>query len=1052
MLDVDCSSAALPRASLSFLTQSAFTKAIVSLFCLGAAVAGRGDPIIKAEKLGTFHPGVSNYNTALMTSPDGEHYGFMGGDGSRENMIIDGIAGPLYTQVGRQLVRVYQKDYSVRRPGLPFQYRPKDAPIRFTGKGDEAVYVANQGGTTQLIVASNGIHREWPTNGRLTMAAVSDGGNFIYGVYQENQSYQLGGPSMTLVINETPSPADVFPMTQPNTMAFHEPDEGQPAYAYIGRIQKMVNNRRQDEHRVFINGVPGPAYLNIETQLHPLCFATVDGKLAAVYSAQKAGERDKRAVIQFLDGTVIESQGALIANSLRVTEEANGVAWLESPIQTDPRQNRYNNPDPITVSVVVNGQTAFDYQADQNESRQTARYFQLSPDGSRWAAARYLQGGNGAVWHVIVDGIMGPEYPMIENPEFSASGEHFYYVARNGRNAFLVFDGMEYGPYSNVSQIVSSDSGQSIAWFGQGQYESGIYVNGMLKTPTESYGPQTALKFHPGTEDLIYTNQAQNQLQLQVGEQSFPIHGRQQGEPVISSDASRAALVGQFHAHGEQPGSQLWIDGENISLGEDALTVDPAFWMGFSPDNKHFAAFGHLRDFSPERRNAGTLIVDGYHLEPLLDLQFRDLINPRFTDENNLQFYASFDQEIIRYTVDLDAAQAYGKARAEAQQKGGGTSLFALDPQTKVTQFDHVWLRDGDLIYGVASGGEYGQGALYRLNGDGSDFQILHHFIGGGQHARQASSLVLADDGYLYGTAGDNSFFAEQPRVAGAIFRIRTDGTGYEIVSKYPYDSKTRTSPKLYGIAPNGDLLAIGPVPNPGRSGTDGLLKIDRSSGEIETVYRANEYPEDAQPIFKTLVPFIDGKDGYYYGWDQRSLYRFTLDGNAPEKLYQLKGFPLDGDSITDGPILFGDWLYGLTHGGGKNRLGVVYRLKRDGSNYEVIRHMEADRKFVALTANESGVWGYRTEPQTVQHRRTNVPALERLDQDGGEPRVLENTRLSDRIWFGELAGEPTLFALTAKELIAVSMDEKSTTPPELTKEVIAMPELKAGTSATASF
>lgn len=1003
-------------------------------------------PIVTIEQLGTTAPMMSPSDSrALYYTQDGKHYAFVSGEGSRQQVIIDGIAGPFYTQAGSQQIQRFTLRSDPNYPERPPAYVPSNLSIAFKRGGAEAIYIAQKEGNAHLVVAHEGTHQEWPSLGQLQTAALSPGGLFVYAIYSNriNREY-----TTRMIINGTLSPENLTISTQPSEFTFHEPEEGSAHYAYIGR-SKRVN--QADYYQVFIDGVPGPEFQSLNGRQVPLSFVEKDRKLAVVYLARATQETGERLVFQYLDGTTEQSEPGVDSTSVRISADKTSVGWIHAPAAQV--FSRVNRPTSIPLQVFVNGEEKFAYEAAPNEIRNTSRTFRLSPDGSRWAVQRMIQGNNGTINYMLLDGQRGPEYQSIERSAFTAGTQRHYFVARNGRAQFVVIDGVEYGPFNQISQIVSSDSGQSIFWHATTDNGGALYLNGNPVTFEETSTPQIALRFRPGTEDYVALVQQPAGLILHVGSRKYKTNSRDRSGPIFSQDGSRIALFGEFFTGPGQPASKLLIDGEPLMTIDESVNVDAQAWKGFSPDNKHFLCFATTREKAThQNRQAGTLLVDGFELGPLFYNSAIDARAPHFHEDGRFSFYGIYDKEIRRITIDLEAARAYGQAHFEAAQKSGGKTIFTVDPELKLKSLGSLTVRDETTIYGVAQGGEYGMGALYRANSDGSNFQVLHTFLGGGEHVQNPSSLVLGNDGYLYGTAGPNSFNYRRPAVIGGLFRIRTDGSGYEVVKTWEHSNKFASSPILECLAPDGTLLARGPVPNPGRVASLGLLKIDPNTGDISEIYRSTYYPENGTPVTKLLIPFDDGGDGYYYGFDYRNLYRFQLDGQAPESIHEFKGFPLDGEAVNDMPLFHGDWLYGMTRGGGKNRLGIIYRMKRNGSEYEVLLHQEKNENFLALAAGPSGVWGYRNGFALLNGRQSRIPHLERLDKPGTEPLVLEKTRLSNNLWMGKYEGEPALFSLSGSEISVIGMNTDSNLPPELSIQTIPTPPLRDATHSALAF
>src|SRR5256885_6277413 len=95
--------------------------------------------------------------------------------------------------------------------------------------------------------------------------------------------------------------------------------------------------------------------------------------------------------------------------------------------------------------------------------------------------------------------------------------------------------------------------------------------------------------------------------------------------------------------------------------------------------------------------------------------------------------------------------------------------------------------RDGALYGTTLEGGEgpldndY-SGTIFRLNKDGTAARVLHIFShddpAGGVYPR--SGLIQGDDGMLYGTAQSGG-----ARDGGTVFRLNRDGTGFQVLHAF---------------------------------------------------------------------------------------------------------------------------------------------------------------------------------------------------------------------------------------------------------------------------
>src|SRR5664280_299312 len=78
---------------------------------------------------------------------------------------------------------------------------------------------------------------------------------------------------------------------------------------------------------------------------------------------------------------------------------------------------------------------------------------------------------------------------------------------------------------------------------------------------------------------------------------------------------------------------------------------------------------------------------------------------------------------------------------------------------------------DGNL-YGVTySGGDYGNGTVFKVSTNGA-FNVLHQFTGGADGAYSDAALMQGADGNLYGVASRGGAHGD-----GTVFRMAADGT-----------------------------------------------------------------------------------------------------------------------------------------------------------------------------------------------------------------------------------------------------------------------------------
>jgi uncharacterized repeat protein (TIGR03803 family) len=88
-----------------------------------------------------------------------------------------------------------------------------------------------------------------------------------------------------------------------------------------------------------------------------------------------------------------------------------------------------------------------------------------------------------------------------------------------------------------------------------------------------------------------------------------------------------------------------------------------------------------------------------------------------------------------------------------------------------------VLATDGALYGTTWGGGSKAGGTVFRMSTDGSGYSILRSFTNAADGSAVYSGLVQGLDGALYGT----TYFGGVSN-AGTVFKIHTDGGGYEVL------------------------------------------------------------------------------------------------------------------------------------------------------------------------------------------------------------------------------------------------------------------------------
>jgi len=117
----------------------------------------------------------------------------------------------------------------------------------------------------------------------------------------------------------------------------------------------------------------------------------------------------------------------------------------------------------------------------------------------------------------------------------------------------------------------------------------------------------------------------------------------------------------------------------------------------------------------------------------------------------------------------------------------------------------------GSTLFGTATeGGYFGNGTVFKINTDGSDFAVLHHFSATNaatdinpDGADPRSGLILFSNAF-YGTAYGGGSTGN-----GTVFRLNTDGSGFTTLYSFSATNNLAGT-NLDGAHPVGGLLLSG--------------------------------------------------------------------------------------------------------------------------------------------------------------------------------------------------------------------------------------------------
>ena len=179
---------------------------------------------------------------------------------------------------------------------------------------------------------------------------------------------------------------------------------------------------------------------------------------------------------------------------------------------------------------------------------------------------------------------------------------------------------------------------------------------------------------------------------------------------------------------------------------------------------------------------------------------------------------------------------------------------FAGNPNDGSEPYGSLIL-SGGMLYGMtSSGGTNNTGVVFEINTDGSDYTNLHNFAGGSDGKYPRGSLTLSG-GVLYGMTrygGDNE--------KGVIFKMNINGSGYEILHNFNGAADNGGSP-WGSLIISGESLAGMTMFGGNNRGVIFRIGLDGNDYTNLHVF-AGGIDDGLDPYYSDLLEY----NGYFYG------------------------------------------------------------------------------------------------------------------------------------------------------------------------------------------
>jgi len=236
---------------------------------------------------------------------------------------------------------------------------------------------------------------------------------------------------------------------------------------------------------------------------------------------------------------------------------------------------------------------------------------------------------------------------------------------------------------------------------------------------------------------------------------------------------------------------------------------------------------------------------------------------------------------------------------------------------------------DGKLYGTTTIGGATGDGVIFSMNADGTGYTRLHQFTDA-EGYNPAGKLFEASDGKLYGACrygGANS--------SGCLFRINKNGTGFQVIYDYTnYTGGYSPSGALFedntGVLWGTNFWPYGSIFKINKDGSNYTELKVFASGELNFPYNG----------VKNGGNYLYGTCGYGGTGNGGGVFRIKKDGTSYQVLHSFDD-AIDGSLPVGAPLIARNGkLYGSTASGGADGNGFIFRMDTTGANFVILRDL----------------------------------------------------------------------------------------------------------------